>query len=117
MKDRVPHSDTFGRCPRRRTACRCRGEFTRLVQRKTTRPRASEPVDRDALDRPDPLLARLITPREHAVAMELVWRVRRGVPAELWRALLFGSRARGEGRPDSDLDVLLVFRALPFDRE
>ena len=60
---------------------------------------------------PDPRLARLLTPREHAAAMELVRRVRRGVPAELWRALLFGSRARGEGRPDSDLDVLLVFHA------
>ncbi|HEV7588626.1 MAG TPA: nucleotidyltransferase domain-containing protein [Longimicrobium sp.] len=62
-------------------------------------------------------LPRLITPREHAAAMELVRRVRLGVPAELWRALLFGSRARGEGRPDSDLDVLLVFHALPPDRE
>jgi hypothetical protein len=49
--------------------------------------------------------------------MELVRRVRRGVPARLWRALLFGSRARGEGRPDSDVDVLLVFAALPPDRE
>jgi hypothetical protein len=66
---------------------------------------------------PEPLLTRLISPREHAAAMELVRRVRGGVPAELWRALLFGSRARGEGRPDSDLDVLLVFRALPPDRE
>src|SRR4051794_41966622 len=84
---------------------------------QTTRTRASEPVDRDALDRPDPLLARLVSPREHAAAMELVRRVRRGVPAELWRALLFGSRARGEARPDSDVDVLLVFRALPPDRE
>ena len=49
--------------------------------------------------------------------MELVRRVRGGVPAGLWRALLFGSRARGEGRQDSDLDVLLVFHALPPDRE
>ncbi|HSU12807.1 MAG TPA: nucleotidyltransferase domain-containing protein [Longimicrobium sp.] len=49
--------------------------------------------------------------------MELVRRIRIGVPAELWRAFLFGSRARGEGRPDSDLDVLLVFHALPPDRE
>jgi hypothetical protein len=66
---------------------------------------------------PDPPLGRLLAPREHAAAMELVRRVQRGVPAELWRALLFGSRARGEGRPDSDLDVLLVFHALPHDRE
>jgi hypothetical protein len=49
--------------------------------------------------------------------MEVVRRVRVAVPAELRHALLFGSRARGEGRPDSDVDVLLVFRALPPDRE
>jgi hypothetical protein len=59
----------------------------------------------------------LLTPREHAAAMELVRRVRRGVPSRLWRALLFGSRARGEGRPDSDVDVLLVWGALPPNRE
>lgn len=64
-----------------------------------------------------PRLPHLLTPREHAAALELVRRVRAGVPAELWRAFLFGSRARGEGRPDSDLDVLLVFRRLPHDRE
>ncbi|HYH78423.1 MAG TPA: nucleotidyltransferase domain-containing protein [Longimicrobium sp.] len=65
----------------------------------------------------DARLRRLLSRREHAAAMELVRRVRARVPAELWRALLFGSKARGEGRPDSDLDVLLVFHALPWDRE
>jgi hypothetical protein len=65
----------------------------------------------------DPRLPRLIGPDEHAAAMELVRRVRAAVPAALWRALLFGSAARDERRPDSDLDVLLVFRALPPDRE
>lgn len=49
--------------------------------------------------------------------MELVRRVRAGVPAELWRAVLFGSTARGQARPDSDLDVLLIFHDLPWDRE
>jgi len=43
--------------------------------------------------------------------------VQRHVPAELVYALLFGSRARGTERPDSDIDVLLVFRDLPPDRE
>lgn len=58
-----------------------------------------------------------MAPRERAVALELVRRVRARVPAELARAFLFGSKARGEGRPDSDVDVLLVFRVLPPDRE
>lgn len=58
-----------------------------------------------------------LTPRDRAAAMELVHRVRRHVPAELARAFVFGSKARGEARPDSDVDVLLVFRRLPPDRE
>jgi predicted nucleotidyltransferase len=58
-----------------------------------------------------------LTPRDRVAALELVRRVRRGVPAELVRAFVFGSKARGEARPDSDVDVLLVFRRLPPDRE
>ena len=54
---------------------------------------------------------------EHAAAMAVVRRVRRRVRAELVQALLFGSHARGEARDDSDVDVLLVFRRLPPDRE
>ena len=55
--------------------------------------------------------------REHAAAMELVHAVRRRVGAKLECALLFGSKARRQARPDSDLDVLLVFKRLPPDRE
>ncbi|HWK90452.1 MAG TPA: nucleotidyltransferase domain-containing protein [Longimicrobium sp.] len=55
--------------------------------------------------------------RERRAAGELVARVRREVRAELVQALLFGSRARRQARPDSDVDVLLVFRHLPPDRE
>lgn len=60
---------------------------------------------------------RFLSPRQHAAALEMVRRVRAGVPAALVGAYLFGSRARGEARPDSDVDVLLVFHRLPPDRE
>ena len=39
------------------------------------------------------------------------------VPARLVQASLFGSVARGEARPASDVDLLLVFSLLPPDRE
>lgn len=55
--------------------------------------------------------------RERDAAAELIRRVRHGVRAELVQAALFGSKARGQGRPDSDVDVLLVWRRLPPDRE
>ena len=55
--------------------------------------------------------------REHAAAMRLVHEVRRRVGAKLESALLFGSKARRQARPDSDVDVLLVFKRLPPDRE
>lgn len=55
--------------------------------------------------------------REHAAAMALVHAVRRRVDAKLECALLFGSKARRQARPDSDVDVLLVFKRLAPDRE
>jgi hypothetical protein len=47
----------------------------------------------------------------------LVNRVVAEVPATLIQAALFGSKARGDARADSDVDVLLIFRWLPTDRE
>ncbi|HEX2092476.1 MAG TPA: nucleotidyltransferase domain-containing protein [Longimicrobiaceae bacterium] len=61
--------------------------------------------------------SRSLAPAEHAAAREFVRRVRERVPAELVRAFLFGSKARSEARPDSDVDILLIFRRLPPDRE
>lgn len=55
--------------------------------------------------------------RQEAAAREVIRRVRRRVQAELVHSLLFGSRARGDARPDSDVDILLIFRELPPDRE
>ncbi len=81
-----------------------------MRSRKTGRDR------RGARERRRERCATLAAP-ERAAAEELVRRVMREVPAELDCAFVFGSKARGEARPDSDVDVLLVFRRLPPDRE
>ena len=62
-------------------------------------------------------LASVLTHVETAAVAELIDRVRRDIPAALVQASLFGSRARGDARRDSDIDVLLVFQRLPPDRE
>ena len=54
---------------------------------------------------------------ERRAAGEFIARVRRFVDADLVQASLFGSKARGSARPDSDVDILLVFRRLAWDRE
>jgi predicted nucleotidyltransferase len=59
----------------------------------------------------------LLPPRELAATCFFVSQILSEIPVPLIEAALFGSRARGQGRPDSDVDVLLVFRHLPPDRE
>jgi predicted nucleotidyltransferase len=69
---------------------------------------------------PDPPIAeppRRLNRRERAAALAFIEAVRREVDAELVEAALFGSKARGDARSDSDVDILLVFRWLPDDRE
>ena len=56
---------------------------------------------------PDPLASRL-TPAERAAVEELVAAARAALGEDLGAVRLFGSRARGEGTEDSDLDLALV---------
>jgi predicted nucleotidyltransferase len=62
-------------------------------------------------------LSGLLDPEELSAVRRVVGRVRRAVAADLVQASLFGSKARGESRHDSDVDILLVFEWLPDDRE
>ena len=62
-------------------------------------------------------LQNVLTLAELSAARFMVWRILEETPAELLEAALFGSKARGEAGPDSDVDILLVFRYLPPDRE
>jgi hypothetical protein len=64
-----------------------------------------------------PTPADVLAPRQLHAARSVVARVRSRVAADLVQASLFGSRARGDARSDSDVDLLLVFRRLPSDRE
>lgn len=59
----------------------------------------------------------MLRPAQRAAIARLLYRVRAEVRAPLAHAALFGSSARGEARADSDVDVLLIFRRLPPDRE
>lgn len=71
--------------------------------------RAAASAERVLPARPAMIRRPLLTPRERAALDALVAWARAGAPAELLRALLFGSRARGDHDEASDLDVLLVF--------
>ena len=49
-----------------------------------------------------------LTERERQAATEFVDKVRQQFDEQVVSVLLFGSRARGEAEPDSDMDVLVV---------
>jgi hypothetical protein len=80
-------------------------------------PTSDRRVGSDASPTPREGLVDLLTFAEIAAARWFVARVLREIRVPLDQASLFGSRARGEGRPDSDVDVLLIFEWLPPDRE
>ena len=48
-----------------------------------------------------------LSPQERAALADLQRQVRGALPGVSTRMTLFGSRARGEAEPDSDMDVLL----------
>ncbi|HWV56883.1 MAG TPA: nucleotidyltransferase domain-containing protein, partial [Longimicrobiales bacterium] len=54
--------------------------------------------------------------RELAAVTRLVEQARAALPFELVRAVLFGSRARGDHDAESDIDVLMVFAASADER-
>lgn len=49
-----------------------------------------------------------LSEKEQLAAREFVEKVRRHFDGQLVSAVLFGSRARGESAPDSDMDILVV---------
>jgi predicted nucleotidyltransferase len=56
-----------------------------------------------------------LTDKERQVAMAFVDKVRQRFDGQLVSAVLFGSRARGQAEPDSDLDVLVVMSSAAPD--
>ncbi len=55
----------------------------------------------------------LLTEQERQVIQSFVKRLQHRFDGELVSALLFGSRARGEAMPNSDMDVLVVLVDTP----
>ena len=57
----------------------------------------------------------ILSAQESAMATAFVDQVRHLVGQQVSSILLFGSRARGEARPDSDMDILVVLSNLSFE--
>ncbi|MFN2225621.1 MAG: nucleotidyltransferase domain-containing protein [Anaerolineae bacterium] len=66
------------------------------------------------IEKRDPRLDQL-GERERRMALDFVERLRRRFDGELVSAILFGSRARGEASPESDMDILVILREAPQD--
>lgn len=49
-----------------------------------------------------------LTPQEAGALEDFVRRVQRGVNGHVLSVILFGSRARGDAQPDSDMDLVVI---------
>ena len=54
-----------------------------------------------------------LTVQEQEVVLEFVKRVNEQLNGQLQSIVLYGSRARGEAEPNSDMDILIVLRDSP----
>lgn len=63
---------------------------------------------REMLSRPGAALASLLTATDARAVAEFVERVRSVLGERVVEIRLFGSKARGDAEPDSDIDVLVV---------
>jgi predicted nucleotidyltransferase len=54
-------------------------------------------------------------PTDLAIAEELSLRIVQAARGRVRKIILFGSRARGDARPDSDFDLLVIMRDLTPD--
>lgn len=70
-------------------------------------------------DRPrfDPARKLNLTPAENKALSLFLERIRQDLGASLKKAVLFGSRARGGGNEDSDIDVLVLVDELTLEKK
>src|SRR5690625_5350310 len=60
---------------------------------------------------------RLPTRTEHHAVQRLIARILTAADPPLLRAILFGSKARGDFDTDSDIDLLLIVDLPPYERD